>query len=215
MTVEAAVGTVTASRPPRHPLAGLHGFHGNHRRLIPALSTSSSGVPARDVAAAPISVADLVALRWPTSARGLPIGFNRQRQPVYLGLASPEPVRITVTGTRAFHVGVIARLALSGLPIALYTAEPRQWAALANHAAPEQFQMRPTTPDPEAIVVSDGSSEVPAGGAITVTLRRPQSAQAPATTIVITQDVTNPDLFYVNTARERQWLSTRLAANRS
>lgn len=214
MTVEAAVGTVTASRPPRHPLPGLHGFHGNHRRLIPALSTSSSGVPARDVAAAPISVADLAALRWPTSAMGIPIGFNRQRQPVYLGLASPEPVRITVTGTRAFHVGVIARLALSGLPIALYTAEPRQWAALASHAAPEQLQMRPPAPDPEAIVVSDGSSEVPAG-AITVTLRRPQSAQAPATTIVITQDVNNPDLFYINTAHERQWLSTRSTVNRS
>jgi hypothetical protein len=215
MTVRAAVGTLTASRPPRHPLAGLHGFHGNHRRLIPALGTSSSAVSIGDVASVPISAADLAGLRWPTSAMGVPIGYNRKRQPVYVGLASPEPVRITVTGTRAFHVGVIARLALSGLPIALYTAEPRQWAALANHAAPEQFQMRRRTVDPEAIVVSDGSSEVPAGGAITVTLRRPQSAQAPATTVVITQDVTNPDLFDISTARERQLLSSRLATNRS
>lgn len=213
MTVEAAVGTLTASRPPRHLLAGLDGFHGNHRRLIPALGINGSGVPAREVARIPISVDDLAALRWPTSAKGIPIGFNRRRQPVYLGLASPEPVRITVTGTRAFHVGVIARLALWGMPIALYTAEPRQWAALANHAAPEQFQMRPHTPDPEAIVVSDGSCEVPAGGAITVTLRRPQSAEPPATTIVITQNVTNPDLFDISTADQRQLLSSRLATN--
>jgi type VII secretion protein EccE len=214
-TVEAAVGTLTATRPSRHPLPGLYGFHGMHRRLVPALTISSSGVPASDRAPAQVTMADLAALRWPTAAMGVPIGFNRARQPVYVGLASPEPVRITVTGTRAFHVGIIARLALSGQPIALYTAEPRQWGVLANHAAPEQFQMRPRTPAPGAIVVSDGSSEVPAGAAITVTLRRPQTAQAPATTIVITQDVAHPDLFHISTAHDRQWLSTRLAANRS
>ena len=41
------------------------------------------------------------------------------------------------------------------------------------------------TPHPGAIV-TDGSVQAPPG-AITVTLRRPQSAQAPSTTIVITQ----------------------------
>ena len=51
----------------------------------------------------------LTQLRWPTSAAGVPIGFNRNREPVYLGLASPEPVRITVTGTGQFHVGIVAR----------------------------------------------------------------------------------------------------------
>lgn len=214
LTVEAAVGTLTASRPPRHALPGLRGFHGSHRHLVPALSINHSGLPAGELAAAQVSVDDLAALRWPTTAAGVPIGFNPQRQPVYLGLASPEPVRITVTGTRAFHVGVIARLALSGLPIALYTAEPRQWGALANHAGPEQFELRPHALAPEAIVVSDGSSPVPDGAAITVTLRRPQSAQAPATTIVITQDVNNPDLFYVTTAHDRQWLSTRSAGRK-
>lgn len=209
MTIEAAVGTLTASRPPRHPLPGLRGFHGTHRHLVPALTINQSGLAAGELAAAQIGIEDLAALRWPTTAPGVPIGFNPRRQPVYLGLASPEPVRITVTGTRAFHVGIIARLALSGLPIALYTAEPRQWGSLANHAAPEQFQLRPRSLPAEAIVVSDGSGPVPDGAAITVALRRPQSAQAPATTIVITQDVNNPDLFFITTAHERQKLSTR------
>ncbi|MBS4730618.1 hypothetical protein MSM1_20625 [Mycobacterium sp. SM1] len=214
-TLEAAVGTLTATRPPRHPLAGLDGFHGLHARVAAALS--AAGLDARagvKLPATTVASSDLAALRWPTSAAGVPIGFNRARQPVYLGLASPEPVRITVTGTHAFHVGIIARLALSGLPVALYTAEPRQWAALANHGAPQQFLMRPPSPPHEAIVVSDASSEAPTG-AITVTLRRPQSAHAPSTTIVITQDSRHPDLFYITTAHGRQWLSTRLSQDRS
>jgi type VII secretion protein EccE len=214
-TIEAAVGTLTAARPPRHPLPSLDGFHGLHRRIAPALSAAGLDEEAGvDLPPSQVTSSDLAALRWPTSAVGVPIGFNRARQPVYLGLASPEPVRITVTGTPAFHLGIIARLALSGLPVALYTADPRQWVALANHAAPQQFLMRPSTPPPEAIVVSDGSSEPPAG-AITVTLRRPQSAQAPSTTIVITQDGQHPDLFYITTAHGRQWLSTRLSQDRS
>ena len=107
-------------------------------------------------------------------------------------------------------MGIIARLALSGLPVAVYAADPRQWAALANHAAAQQIQIRPPAgPPPGAIVVTDGSVEAPAG-AITVTLRRPQTAHAPATTIVITQDGRRPDLFWVTTAHGRVWLSTRL-----
>jgi hypothetical protein len=114
---------------------------------------------------------------------------------------------------RAFHIDIIARLALSGLPVALYTADPREWAALANHAAPQQFRMRPTNQPHTAIVVGDGSSETPTRP-ITVTLRRPQSAHAPSTTIVITQDNEHPYLFYITTAHGRQWLSTRLTGNR-
>jgi hypothetical protein len=122
----------------------------------------------------------------------------------------PEP---GVTGTRAFHIDIIARLALSGIPVALYTADPRESAALANHAAPQQFRMRPTNPPPRTIVVGDdGSSEIPSR-AVTVTLRRPQSAHAPSTTIVITQDTEHPYLLHITTAHGRQSLSTRLAVN--
>lgn len=130
---------------------------------------------------------------------------------MYLGLASPEPVRITVTGTPQFQVGITARLALSGLTLALYTADPARWAALANHAGPQQFTIQPTSVSPEAIVVSDGSCDTPAGAGITVTLRQPQSTQAPATTVVITQDDRHPDLFYITTPHGRQWLSSRLS----
>ncbi|WP_242657605.1 MULTISPECIES: hypothetical protein [Mycobacterium] len=208
-TAEAVVGTLTATRPPRQ-LPGLAGFHGLHRHIGPALAATGIDAGADvELPATEVVPSTLAALRWPTAAIGVPIGYNRARQPVYLGLASPEPVRITVTGTRQFHIGIIARLALSGQPVALYTSDPRQWTALANHAAPQQFSIRPTTPPPEAIVVSDASSDAPTG-AITVTLRRPQSAQAPATTIVITQDGRHPDLFYITTAHGRQWLSTRL-----
>jgi len=210
-TIKAAVGTLTAVRPSRHPLPGLDGFHGLHRRIAPGLSANGLDEANVDLPATEVTSSDLAQLRWPTAAVGVPIGFNRARQPVYLGLASPEPVRITVTGAPEFHRGIIGRLALSGMPVALYTADPRQWVALANHAGPQQFSMRPATPPPEAIVVSDGSSETPAG-AITVTLRRPQSAQAPSTTIVITQDDRHADLFYITTAHGLQWLSTRLLA---
>jgi type VII secretion protein EccE len=212
-TIEAAVGTLTDAHPSRHPLPGLDGFHGLHQHIAPALS--ATGLDKTDVNLPPTAVisSNLPALRWPTAATGVPIGFNRSRQPVYLGLASPEPVRITVTGTRAFHIDIIARLALSGIPVALYTADPREWATLTNHAAPQQFRMRPTNPPRTAIVVGDGSSETPAR-AITVTLRRPQSAHAPSTTIVITQDNEHPYLFFITTAHGCQWLSTRLPDNR-
>jgi hypothetical protein len=213
-TAEAAVGMLTANRPPRHPLAGLDGFHGLHRRIATALAATGFDGAAAELPRTQIAGAELVALRWPTAALGVPIGFNPARHAMYLGLASPEPVRLTVTGTRQFHVGIIARLALSGLPVALYVADPRQWSTLANHAAAQQFSVRPTVAPPESIIVSDGSSETPTG-AVTVTLRRPQSAQAPSTTIVITQDPRHPDLFALTTAQGRQRLSTRLPTNRS
>lgn len=208
-TIEACVGTLTVGQPSRRPLPGLDGFHGVHRRVASGLAATGFVDAAVDLPAAEVDWSDLAGLRWPTAAVGVPIGFNRARQPVYLGLASPEPVRITVTGTRNFHIGVIARLALSGLPVALYTADARQWDQVANHGGPQQFSLHPPIPAAGAIVVTDGISEAPAG-AIAVTLRRPQSAQAPSTTIVITQDGRNPNLFHITTVRGREWLSTHL-----
>jgi len=210
-TIEACVGTLTGAKPSRNPLPGLDGFHGLHRKVAQALSITGLEHDDFDLPSTAVAWDALTQLRWPTSATGVPIGFNRNREPVYLGLASPEPVRITVTGTVQFHVGIVARLALSGLPVAVYTADPRQWHALANHGAPQQFSIRPKTPLPGSIVLTDGSVEAPPG-AITVTLRRPQSAQAPSTTIVITQDGGRANLFHITTAHGRQWLSTRLVA---
>lgn len=212
--VEACVGTLTSAQPPRYPLAGLTGFHGLHRGVAPSLTATGFTHPDIDLPTAQLTWSDLAQLRWPTAAAGVPLGFNRDRQPVYLGLASPEPVRITVTGTQQFHVGIVARLALSGLPVAVYTAEPRQWESLATHGAAEQFMLAPAVPPAGAIILTDGRREAPTG-AITVVLRRPQSAPAPATTIVITQDGRHANLFQVTTSRDRQWLSTRLVDSAS
>ncbi|MDQ1716460.1 MAG: hypothetical protein QOE89_413 [Pseudonocardiales bacterium] len=210
-TIQACLATLTSAKPPRNPLSGLDGFHGLHRKVAQALSVTGLAHDDFDLPRTPVAWDALTQLRWPTSATGVPIGFNRNREPVYLGLASPEPVRITVTGTGQFQVGIVARLALSGLPVAVYTADPRQWHALANHGAPQQFSIHPKTPPPGSIIVTDGSIEVPPG-AIAVTLRRPQSAQAPSTTIVITQDGQRANLFHITTAHGRLLLSTRLVA---
>jgi len=205
-TAAACVGTLTGTKPGRNPLSGLAGFHGLHRQVAPALTAIGM---AYDLPATQVDLAELVSLRWPTAAPGVPIGYNRHRQPVYLGLASPEPVRITVTGTREFHLGTVARLALSGLPISLATADVRQWGALANHGAPQQFSLPSTPPAPGAMVVTDGSIEAPASP-ITVTLRRPQASKAPATTVVITQDLKHASLFQITTPQGSQTLSTRV-----
>jgi hypothetical protein len=210
-TIQACAATLTATRPPLRPLPGMDGLHGLHHQVAPAL-TATGLDDLGDVAALPtmeLTAADLTGLTWPTTAFGVPIGFNRARQPVYLGLASPEPVRITVTGSQEFHMGVTARLALSGLPIAVYTADPRRWVPLANHGSPQQILLGPPVAAADSIIVGDGSTEPPAGP-ISVTLRRPQSAGAPATTIVITQDRRRPELFYITTAHGSQRLSTRL-----
>lgn len=207
--IEACVGTLTSAKPARDPLPGLKGFHGLHRRVMAAVAVTGFEHPDFDLPVSRVALDELAQLRWPTSAVGVPIGFNRHREPVYLGLASPEPVRITVTGTGQFHVGIVSRIALSGMPIDIHTSDPRPWAVLANHGAPQQILVRPSTPRPGAIVVTDGSVETP-NTAFTVTLRRPQSAHAPSTTIVITQDGGRPNLFQVATAHGQQWLSTRL-----
>lgn len=207
-TLQACVGTLTGTQPPRTLLPGLVGFHGQHRDIAPALTAAGldHALPTTQVVV-PDGVQDL---RWPTSAPGVPIGFNRARQPVYLGLTSSEPVRITVTGTRQFHTGIVARLALSGLPIALYTSGAGSWAPLANHGAAQQFLFAPENLPAGAIVVTDATAETPPSP-ITVTLRRPQSSPAPATTIVITQDGRQASLFTITTPHGTQMLSTRLA----
>jgi hypothetical protein len=210
--LEACAATLTATRPTRQPLPGMYGFHGLHRQVASVLtatgfdsSVDADGTPPTTELAA----VDLATLPWRTTAFGVPAGFNRARQPVYLGLASPEPVRITVTGSPDFHMRVVARLALSGLPIAVYTSGVRRWERLANHAAAQQILLAPSVPMPDSIIVSDGSVEPPAGS-ISVTLRRPQPTAAPATTIVITQDRRRPDLYYITTTHGSQWLSARL-----
>ena len=208
-SIEASVGMITSAKPTRNPLPGLEGFHGLHRKAAPALSVTGFQHDDFDLPTSGVDWDALTQLSWPTAAAGVPIGFNRHREPVYLGLASPEPVRITVTGTGQFHQGIVSRLALSGLPVAVYTADPRPWTTLVNHGAPEQFAIRPPAPVPGSIVVTDGSIDAPSGP-IAVTLRRPQSAQAPSTTIVITQDGARANLFHLTTGHGRQLLSTRL-----
>ncbi|MDO2394811.1 hypothetical protein QRB38_13420 [Mycobacterium avium subsp. hominissuis] len=210
VTIDAAVGVVSSAKPGRNPLPGLAGFHGLHRKVAPALSVTGFDQSRFALPQGQLSWEDLTSLRWTTAAAGVPIGFNRNREPVYLGLASPEPVRVTVTGTGQFQVGIVSRLALSGLPVALYVTDPRPWASLGNHGAPQQFSVRPPALLPGSIVVTDGSVDAPSGAAITVTLRRPQSAQPPSTTVVITQDGARANLFQLITAHDRQWLSTRL-----
>jgi type VII secretion protein EccE len=210
-TVEACVGMLTPARPPLQPLAGLTGFHGLHRQATQALSTAGLDQTGElgALPQSPVDVDALAALPWATSAMGVPIGFDRTRRPVYVGLSSPEPVRVTVTGTGDFHVGVISRLALSGSPIAIYTRDPRRWTQLANHGGPEQIRVNPATVTTTTIVVSDGGGDIPPGS-VSVLLRRPQAAPPPATTIVITQDPRRPELFTITTPRGNQWLSLRL-----
>lgn len=211
-SIQACVGLLTGTEPSRQPLAGLDGFNGMHHRVVPALTVAGIDTDAArvNVPAAPLAATDVSELPWPTTSVGVPIGYNRARQPVYLGLASPEPVRITVTGQREFHFAIMARLALSGLPIAVFTAYPRHWETLANNAANQQVRVNNPGPvAPGAIVVNDHSRAELASSAISVTLRRPQSAPPPQTTIVITQGgARNPQLFTVSTPHVTEhWLS--------
>lgn len=209
-TVEACVGMLTPARPPFQPLPGLNGFHGQHRSATHALRLDGLDSTA-GLDALPTSDIDNAALEntsWATTGMGVPIGFDRSRRPVYVGLASPEPVRITVTGTGDFHIGIISRLALSGLPIAIHTRDPRRWTQLVNHGGPEQIRLNPATVSATAVIVSDGGVAIPSGP-VSVLLRHPQAAPPPATTIVITQDPRRGDLFTITTPRGNRWLSIR------
>ncbi len=210
-TVSACVAMLTAARPALEPLPGLVGLHGLHRRAAAALSVAGLD-PQSGLEVLPeteLEASGLLELPWATAGMGVPIGFNRSRQPVYVGLASPEPVRITVTGAGDFHLGVVARLALAGLPIAVYTRDPKFWTKLANSAAPQQVQLNPAAVATGSIIVSDRGVDTPVGP-VMVNLRRPQAAEAPATKIVISQDPRRADLFTITTPHGRQWLSTHL-----
>lgn len=213
--VSAAVGVLTAARPGRHLLPGLTGFHGLHHTAADALSVG--GHPNLDLPTAPLSDVGLDTVPWRTTESGIPLGSDPQRRPNYLALASAESVRITVTGTTQFHLRIVGRLALSGLPVAVYTNRPAQWERLANYAAPQQIGIAVGQPGAElpappdgAIVVADGSVEPPSGGAILVTLRTPQSGPPPSTAVVITQVPNDPEWFHVITPQLRESAPMRL-----
>lgn len=213
--VSAAVGVLTAARPDRVLLPGVAGFHGLHHTAAHALSVT--GHPHLDLPTAPLSDVDLDSIPWRTAESGIPLGSDIQRRPNYLGLASPESVRITVTGTAQFHLRIVGRLALSGLPVVIYTNRREQWVRLANYAGPQQIGIAVgrngielPAPPPGAIVVTDGSVEQPSGGAILVTLRTPQPGPPPSTAIVITQVPNDQEWFHVITPRLRESAPSRL-----
>ncbi|SIJ22053.1 Protein of uncharacterised function (DUF2984) [Mycobacteroides abscessus subsp. abscessus] len=206
-TIEAVAATWVASRPDRVPLPGLDGCHGRHRQMAEVMSVDDS--LSGDVPRQLLEDLDLSTLRWPTAAAGVPIGSNRAMETKYLGLASPEPVRITIAGEPAFQVSMCARLALSGLPMAIYSPRWQMWQPLANHAATEQFAHMPVRPAPGAIVVDDGIGEVPAAHT-SVMLRAPGESFA-RTTITIEQDRQRPTLFSITTPKGSELLTTQMS----
>ncbi len=209
-TVAAYVALLTTTRPPMVPARGLSGYHGLHKQAGEALGVV--GLRGDGHLALPPQVdsaaVELTAHRWPTAAVGVPIGRNRRRQAVYLGLESPEAVRVIVTGSSDFHVGIVGRIALSGQPIGVYSAASGRWATLVNRASPGQIQVNPPVVGDATIVVSDGSVEAPAAN-ITVTLRQ-RGGPTSAATIIIHQDPGRADLFTISTPRGSEWLSTQL-----
>lgn len=213
-TVQACAGVLTTTRTPLHNPAALAGLHGMHHRAGKALTFTGLHGPDRDaLPTAPLDQTNLNTLRWPTTASGVPMGRNRQGHAVYLGLNSNEPVRITVIGSPQFHVGIVARLALSGLPIGVYAYSPPLWTELARNAAPDQIRWAPTHLPPGGIIVRDSdTSESPPNAMFTVTLRQPQTSPAPTTPIIIAQDLNQPALFTIRTPRSthEEWLATQL-----
>jgi len=204
------VGLVTTTRPPLTPVPGLTGYHGVHRQAGEALGVGGLATHRRLAGPPQIdsTTVDLAQIRWPTAAFGIPVGRNRGRQVVYLNLESPEAVRVTVTGSSDFHVGIVGRIALSGLPIAVYSAAVGRWAALVNRAAPGQVHLNPPVVGESTIVIGDGSVTMPSAD-FTVALRQRPGATS-AATIVISQARGRADLFTISTPRGSEWLATRL-----
>lgn len=199
-TIEACVGLLTSARPKRHIVTGMAGLHGQHRsiaELLDATGLRYDGLPRTLLPAI-----DLADLSWLTTEFGPPLGVDHDGRPVYLGLTSPEHVRIAVTGEPAFHVGIASRLALSGLPISIYTAPTprRDWMLLANRAAPQQVSLAPPQPPPGSIIVTDAGIKSAPAGPISVVLRLPTPEKPPAATIVITQNPRFPSWFDVSTS---------------
>lgn len=211
-TAKASVGLLTATRPALRPLPSLDGVHGGHRPAAEGLSVAGQAASAGvyNAPGADLSSLTLNEISWPTTAFGVPIGFTRERQPAYLGLDSPEPVRVTVTGSPEFHVGITARLALAGTPVAIFTRHPRRWTALANHGAANQIHLNPQSISAGSIVVTDDGT-TPPQAAVAVMLRSPQRTAPPATTVVITQDPRRGELLMISTPHGDQWLNTRLS----
>lgn len=202
--MRALVATVTYNRPDRVPLPGLIGFHGMHRQRADQVAVTGS-LPA---SAALLDLGVVASIPWQTAATGVPVGANREGAPVYVALASTESVRITIAGSPEFQVGMTSRLALSGLPVALYVADPTRFRTLADHGATQQVQTAPANPAPAGIVVGDGSQPPPAGH-IMVTLS-PRVAKLPAAAISIVQDAERPELFDISTPRGSQLLTHRM-----
>lgn len=208
-TIQAAAAALTAARPAQRLLPGTAGLHGLHRRAVGGVAVTGFDAAAQFPRAALDEVAGDPP-PWHTTGAGVPIGSNRAGQAVYLGLTSPERVRITVTGSPEFHVGIASRLALSGWPMAVYAADLRPWGALANYAGPQQVLLAPHTVLPGSIVVSDLNAGAVPAGAIAVALRHPQASPAPQTGVVITQDPRRPALFRITTPHGNEMLSTQL-----
>lgn len=195
-TVEAFVATLTPARPDRIPLEGLTGFDGLHRVRAEAVSIAGAGVA---LARAELDAVDVQALRWPLTGAGVPVGSNREGQPEYVGLDSADPVKITVTGDPSFQLGMCSRLALSGLPMGIYVAEPARFRELATNAAVNQIQPAPPADQVRhgwMVVADEAGSRIPDADTVVV-LRAPSGAEPPVTSISITQDRANPHLFTV------------------
>lgn len=219
VSVRAHVATRTPARPENPPTGGLEGFDGRHSATARDVSAT---VPILDVDTGDVmTIEQLAQVPWAVSAPGVPIGTASGRT-VYLPLASQASLRINIEGTSWFHKAMITRLALSGLPIALYVAteepaggrhgEPTasDWSKLINAAAPQQISLASSAPSPGGIVVADGSRPAPAGH-IMVALLRPRAAGGATPVIVLKQHAEDPELLTMTTPAGRVDVSSRFS----
>lgn len=207
LTIEAAAALLTTARPSRRVVAGMHGMHGLHARSAKRFTVT--GLAEVDLPRAPAVIDDLRALSWRTGSAGIPLGSDQHGDPFYLTLDSPEPTRITVSGTPEFQWGICSRLALSGRPTGIYAPNPRPWVSLANLAAPHQVSLNPPELAPDAIAIGFDSAALPPA-AIAVILRPSAAPDSAPTSIMITQHPRRPDWFTVSTPRLRERCAPRL-----
>ena len=99
----ATAATHTRTPPTVNDLPGLTPNHGRHHHIGTTLSATSHTPP---TPATPVAPTTLAAAPWPTTATGIPIGYNRHRQPIYCDLHAPQHVHITITGTPDFHTAI-------------------------------------------------------------------------------------------------------------
>ncbi|MEY8019156.1 hypothetical protein [Mycobacterium servetii] len=206
-TIEAAAALLTTARPSRRVAAGMHGMHGLHAQSAERFTVT--GLAGVNLPRTPVVMDDLRAVLWRTSSAGVPLGSDQHGDPFYLTLDSPEPTRITITGTPEFQWGICSRLVLLGRPTGIYAPNARPWVSLANLAAPHQVSLNPSELPPDAIAIgADGAAIPPA--AIAVILRPSTPTYATSTPIMITQHPRQPDWFTVSTPRLRERSSPRL-----